>query len=76
MGHFFFFIVGTILGSFLNVCIHRLPRGESLLFPHPIVHTVDRLKWRDLAPTELYYFAGKLPPLPKTHPAAIPSWNW
>jgi leader peptidase (prepilin peptidase)/N-methyltransferase len=25
--------VGLVLGSFLNVCIHRLPRGESVAFP-------------------------------------------
>ena len=27
------FILGTIVGSLLNVCIHRLPRGESIVFP-------------------------------------------
>lgn len=26
-------IFGLAVGSFLNVCIHRLPRGESLAFP-------------------------------------------
>ena len=25
--------VGLIIGSFLNVCIHRLPLGESIVFP-------------------------------------------
>lgn len=29
----FLFIIGTVVGSFLNVCIHRLPRGESIIFP-------------------------------------------
>ncbi|MCU0641152.1 MAG: prepilin peptidase [Candidatus Margulisbacteria bacterium] len=29
----FAFGLGTVLGSFLNVCIYRLPRGESLIFP-------------------------------------------
>lgn len=28
----FAFVVGTVLGSFLNVVIHRLPRGESVVF--------------------------------------------
>jgi leader peptidase (prepilin peptidase)/N-methyltransferase len=28
-----FFIFGCLVGSFLNVCIHRLPREESLLHP-------------------------------------------
>jgi leader peptidase (prepilin peptidase) / N-methyltransferase len=27
------FIFGSITGSFLNVCIHRLPREESIVFP-------------------------------------------
>jgi len=31
--YLFSFILGTVVGSFLNVCIYRLPRGESLAFP-------------------------------------------
>lgn len=27
------FVFGTVVGSFLNVCIYRLPRGESLVYP-------------------------------------------
>ena len=27
------FIFGAILGSFLNVCIHRMPKGESVVWP-------------------------------------------
>ena len=27
------FLFGTLVGSFLNVCIHRLPGGESIVFP-------------------------------------------
>ena len=28
-----FFTFGSITGSFLNVCIHRMPRGESIVMP-------------------------------------------
>jgi leader peptidase (prepilin peptidase) / N-methyltransferase len=27
------FVFGTMVGSFLNVCIHRMPRGESVVSP-------------------------------------------
>ena len=27
------FVAGAVVGSFLNVCIHRLPAGESVVFP-------------------------------------------
>ncbi|MCP5520693.1 MAG: prepilin peptidase [Verrucomicrobiales bacterium] len=28
-----FFVFGSAIGSFLNVCIHRMPRGESIVSP-------------------------------------------
>jgi leader peptidase (prepilin peptidase) / N-methyltransferase len=28
-----FFVLGSMVGSFLNVCIHRMPRGESIVSP-------------------------------------------
>jgi leader peptidase (prepilin peptidase)/N-methyltransferase len=28
-----FFVLGCIVGSFLNVCIYRMPRGESIVSP-------------------------------------------
>jgi len=33
MLYFLGFVFGTILGSFLNVCIGRIPAGESIVFP-------------------------------------------
>lgn len=29
----YLFIIGAIIGSFLNVCIHRIPLRESIIFP-------------------------------------------
>ncbi len=31
--YIFSFILGSVIGSFLNVCIYRLPMGESIVFP-------------------------------------------
>jgi len=33
MLNFISIIFGAIVGSFLNVCIYRIPRGESIVFP-------------------------------------------
>ena len=32
-GHIIAFVFGSMIGSFANVCIHRLPRRQSLVFP-------------------------------------------
>jgi leader peptidase (prepilin peptidase)/N-methyltransferase len=34
IGYIFFFIIGSVIGSFLNVVIHRVPNEESIVFPN------------------------------------------
>jgi leader peptidase (prepilin peptidase)/N-methyltransferase len=49
------FIYGTAIGSFLNVCIYRLPRAESLIHPPSHCPRCDtRLRIPDLMPLLSY----------------------
>ncbi len=51
------FALGAIIGSFLNVCIYRIPREESISFPPS--HCTDcshPLAWYDLIPIISYIF--------------------
>lgn len=54
---FFIFLTGLLIGSFINVVIYRLPRGESVI--HPPSHCPccgKRLTWWQLAPVISYIF--------------------
>lgn len=45
------FILGTVIGSFLNVCIYRLPIGKSIVNPPSTCgNCKTRLKAKDLIP--------------------------
>lgn len=49
------FILGLIIGSFLNVCIYRLPRGESVVYPPSYCPRCSAtLRWYDLIPVVSY----------------------
>lgn len=49
------FIIGGIIGSFLNVVIHRYPRGESVVFPPSrCPHCRERIRWYDNVPIISY----------------------
>lgn len=50
-------LLGAVVGSFLNVCIHRLPRGESLVFPASHCPRCGRgISWYDNIPVASYLF--------------------
>jgi len=55
----FFGLLGIAIGSFLNVCIDRLPAGKSLMFPSSACDACGRrLSWSDLFPVLSYLFLG------------------
>jgi leader peptidase (prepilin peptidase)/N-methyltransferase len=50
------FVLGSVAGSFLNVCIYRLPRGQSLLRPASSCgHCGKRIRLRDNVPLLSYW---------------------
>lgn len=57
MDYIFVTIFGLLIGSFLNVCIYRIPRGESISFPPSHCTSCNyRLKWYDLVPVFSFLF--------------------
>lgn len=55
MFHIIVFLLGIIIGSFLNVCIYRIPKEESIAFPPSHCTTCNnKLNWYDLIPVFSY----------------------
>jgi len=53
----YIFIIGTLIGSFLNVCIYRLPEGKSVVSPPSACSSCGhRLGFLDLVPILSYVF--------------------
>jgi leader peptidase (prepilin peptidase)/N-methyltransferase len=51
----FSFIFGAVVGSFLNVCICRLPKGESIVFPPSHCPECNyQIRWYDNVPVVSY----------------------
>jgi len=55
----FVFAFGSIVGSFLNVCIHRLPLEQSIVFPNSHCPKCDKpIQWFDNIPFISYLLLG------------------
>ena len=49
------FVFGAVIGSFLNVCIHRMPRGESIVTPPSACpHCGTHIRWYHNIPLVTY----------------------
>ena len=49
------FVIGTMIGSFLNVCIYRLPRDQSIVRPRSrCPHCRHKIAWFDNVPLVSY----------------------
>lgn len=53
------FIFGIVIGSFLNVCIYRLPLGESVVVaPSHCMGCGGKLRWFDMVPVVSWIVLG------------------
>ena len=61
MIHLLIFISGSIIGSFLNVCIYRIPRNESIVFSRSKCPSCKKpINWYDNIPFFSYiYLKGR-----------------
>lgn len=55
----FVFVFGTVTGSFLNVCIYRLPKEKSIIKPRSFCPLCKKtVKWYDNIPILSFIFLG------------------
>jgi leader peptidase (prepilin peptidase)/N-methyltransferase len=53
--HFLVFCLGAAVGSFLNVCIYRIPLEKSIIWPGSRCgHCLQRIRWYDNLPLVSY----------------------
>lgn len=59
MTSLFCFVIGITIGSFLNVCIYRLPKHEDIVFESSHCMSCGRkLKWYELIPVFSFLIQG------------------
>jgi len=52
-------ILGILIGSFLNVCIYRIPKGETIVYGRSHCMSCQKeIKWYDLIPVISYLILG------------------
>jgi leader peptidase (prepilin peptidase)/N-methyltransferase len=57
---FIVFAFGAVVGSFLNVCIHRMPLDQSIVFPPShCPHCNEGIRWADNIPLVSYLALGR-----------------
>lgn len=55
--YIFVFLYGIVIGSFLNVCIYRIPKRENIITTRShCMYCGSTLKWKDLFPLFSYIF--------------------
>ncbi len=56
---YFTFVLGALIGSFLNVCIYRIPAGKSVVSPPSSCPVCNhRIRWFENIPIVSYLFLG------------------
>ncbi|MCM8778587.1 MAG: prepilin peptidase [Candidatus Omnitrophica bacterium] len=59
LSNYLIFIFGSFVGSFLNVCISRLPEGKSIIHPRShCPHCKKTILWYDNLPLISYFLLG------------------
>jgi leader peptidase (prepilin peptidase)/N-methyltransferase len=51
----YFFVTGTCIGSFLNVCIYRIPKNESVVSPRSHCGCGQLIAWYDNIPVVSWF---------------------